>query len=309
MNAIPLICILGPTGIGKSKFALKFAQVNHGEIISADSRQIYKGLNIGTATPDESDLKAVPHHLINCLAPDQAYGLANFLSMATATIHEIIARGNLPIVVGGTSQYVFALINNWKVPKVAPDKEFRIQLEEKAKVHGPLSIYEDLVAQDPKAAEAIDYRNIRRVIRALEIQKHQPESPSETLVSNNIQTYSVAFTAPRKELYELIDQRVDMMVSNGWVKEVRKLIEDGYGSTLPSMSSIGYAEIIEHLRSKSELDDVIKKIKTKTHKLARNQYVWLRKADWVTWFENSIEGHNHADQYLNDQLKQHASKD
>ena len=309
MKLIPLICILGPTGIGKSKFALEFAQFNRGEIISADSRQIYKGLNIGTATPDENELKTVTHHLINCLDPDQEYGLANFLEMATTKILEIIGRGNLPIVVGGTNQYLFALINNWNVPKVAPDKEFRKQLEEKAKTQGSLSIYEDLVAQDPKAAEAIDYRNIRRVIRALEIQKHQPKSVSDTLADNNIRAYAVAFTTPREELYKLIDQRVDKMISDGWVGEVQKLIDDGYDATLPSMSSIGYAEIIEHLRSDSELEDVIKKIKTKTHKLARNQYVWLRKADWGSWFESSNEGHNQANQYLNDQLKLHASKD
>ena len=309
MKLIPLICILGPTGIGKSKFALEFAQINRGEIISADSRQIYKGLNIGTATPDENELKTVTHHLINCLNPDQEYGLANFLEMATTKILEIIGRGNLPIVVGGTNQYLFALVNNWNVPKVAPDKEFRKQLEEKAKTQGALSIYEDLVAQDPKAAEAIDYRNIRRVIRALEIQKHQPKSVSDTLVDNNIRAYAVAFTTPREELYKLIDQRVDKMISDGWVGEVQKLIDDGYDATLPSMSSIGYAEIIEHLRSDSELEDVIKKIKTKTHKLARNQYVWLRKADWVSWFESSNEGHNQAVQYLNDQVKLHVSKD
>ncbi|PZC41450.1 MAG: tRNA dimethylallyltransferase [Chloroflexi bacterium] len=309
MSLIPLICILGPTGIGKSKFALEFAKFHRGEIISADSRQIYKGLNIGTATPNDNDLEVVPHHLINSLNPDQEYGLANFLEMAEAKIHEIIDRGNLPIVVGGTSQYVFALINNWNVPKVKPDKEFRKQLEEKAKTHGPLSIYEDLVVQDPKTAEAIDYRNIRRVIRALEIQKYQPEHVSNIAEDNNIRAYSVAFTTSREELYKLIDQRVDKMISDGWVREVQKLVDNGYDATMPSMSSIGYVEIIEHLLSNSELEGVIKKIKTKTHKLARNQYVWLRKADWVSWFKSSNEGHNQADQYLNDQLKLHASKD
>ncbi len=308
MSLIPLVCILGPTGIGKSKFALEFARFNRGEIISADSRQIYKGLNIGTATPDENELKSVPHHLINSLDPDKEYGLAHFLEMAESKIHEILDRGNLPVVVGGTSQYVFALINNWNVPKVAPDKEFRKQLEEKAKTHGPLSIYEDLVAKDPKAAEAIDYRNIRRVIRALEIQKHQPEHVAGIAEDNNIRAASVAFTTSREDLYKLIDRRVDKMISNGWVGEVQKLIDNGYDASLPSMSSIGYAEIIEHLQSDSKLEDVIKKIKTKTHKLARNQYVWLRKADWVSWFESSNEGHNQAHQYLNQQLKLHASK-
>ncbi len=308
MSIIPLVCVLGPTGIGKSQFALEFAQLNSGEIISADSRQIYKGLNIGTATPNENELKSVPHHLINSLDPDKEYGLAHFLEIAKTRIHEIQNRGNLPIVVGGTSQYVFALINNWNVPKIAPDKEFRKQLEAKAHTHGSLSIYEDLVAQDPEMAEAIDYRNVRRVIRALEIKKYQPESVNKSAGNNNFQAYSVAFTTSRDDLYKLIDHRIDKMISDGWVKEVQKLIDKGYDATLPSMSSIGYAEIIEHLTSGSKLEDVIKKIKTKTHKLARNQYVWLRKADWIVWFESSNNGHNQAHQYLNDQLKLHASK-
>tara|TARA_Y100000817_G_scaffold231384_1_gene183835 strand:- start:714 stop:1643 length:930 start_codon:yes stop_codon:yes gene_type:complete len=308
MSVIPLICILGPTGIGKSKFAIEFAQIHRGEIISADSRQIYKGLNIGTATPNENELNNVPHHLINCIDPDEEYGLANFLGIAMTKINEIADRGNLPVVVGGTSQYAFALINKWNVPKVAPDKAFRKQLEKKAEANGPLSIYKELVAKDPKSAESIDYRNVRRVIRALEIQQYPPDSMPETSSGNDVQAYSVAFTTDRDNLYKLIDKRVDEMISNGWVEEVQKLVNNGYDASLPSMSSIGYAEIMEHLRCNSDLEEVVKKIKTKTHKLARNQYVWLRKANWVSWFESTNEGHNQATEYLNKQLKLHDSK-
>ena len=283
-----LIAIIGPTGIGKTKLAIQLASRFDGEIINADSRQIYRHMDIGTAKPIGEELAAVPHHLVDIIEPDKEFSLAEYQQLTDKTIHDIQARGKIPFLVGGSGLYVWAVLEGWIVPKVAPDVYFRKELEKRAELGQGDDLYRELKQIDPSAAEKIDPHNIRRVIRALEVNKFADSTFSHLQKKQPppFQTLIIGLTAERKELYPRADKRVDNMLKQGFVDEVSKLLKMGYNLTLPSMSSIGYREIGQYLSGGMTLEEAVYKIKTGTHRFIRHQYAWFRlKDERIKWFD------------------------
>ena len=283
-----LVTIVGPTGIGKSQLAIQLAQTFNGEIVGADSRQIYRYLDIGTAKPSTEALSLVPHHLINILNPDADFSLAQYQELAYRAIDNIQWRNKLPILVGGSGLYIWALIEGWEIPKVPPDMELRHNLEEKAAMVGRDKLYQELEDIDPAAAQRIDRRNVRRVVRALEIHRGAEMSLSHPQKKKTppFNTIIIGLTTNRTELYNRIDIRVDKMIDQGLVAEVEKLVNMGYDFNLPAMSSIGYKQIGMFLNDELTLAAAAQQIKFETHRFVRQQYNWFRlKDNRINWFD------------------------
>jgi tRNA dimethylallyltransferase len=283
-----LIAIIGPTGIGKTKLAIQLALRFDGEIINADSRQIYRHMDIGTAKPTGEELATIRHHLVDIIEPNEEFSLAEYRRLADDTINDIQTQGKLPFLVGGSGLYVWAVLEGWVVPKVAPDVLFRRELEKKAEMGQGAELFQELIKLDPAAAEKIDPRNVRRVIRAIEVNKFS-KTPFSTLQKKQtppFQSLIIGLTADRKELYRRVDERVDNMLKQGFVEEVSSLKQMGYNLSLPSMSSIGYREIGLYLSGEMTLEETIYKIKTGTHRFIRHQYAWFRlKDERIKWFD------------------------
>ena len=283
-----LLAIIGPTGIGKTKLAIQLALHFNGEIINADSRQIYRYMDIGTAKPTKEELAAVPHHLVDIIELNEEFSLAEYQQLTEKNIQDIQARGKIPFLVGGSGLYVWAILEGWIVPKVAPDGPFRQELEKKAEMGQGTALYQELTQIDPTAAAKIDPHNIRRVIRAIEVNKLS-KTPFSALQQKQPPTFKsliIGLTADRQELYRRADERVDNMLKQGFVEEVRTLLKMGYNFTLPAMSSIGYREIGQYLSGKMTPDAAVYKIKTGTHRFIRHQYAWFRLDDErIKWFD------------------------
>ena len=275
-----VIAIVGPTGVGKSRVALALASELGAEVVSADSRQVYRYMDIGTAKPNAQDRALVPHHLIDVVNPDEPFSLALYQEMASRALEDIDRRGKVALLVGGTGLYVRAVLEGWRVPRVAPDPELRRRLEERAQAESG-ALYNELAKLDPVAAEGIDPRNLRRIIRALEVcyTTGVPFSALKGTTPPPFQALVVGLTSTREVLYQGIDSRVDDMVRQGLVDEVRRLVEQGYGLDLPSMSGIGYREIGMYLRGQLDLPTAVERIKFETHRFARHQYGWFRTSD------------------------------
>jgi tRNA dimethylallyltransferase len=279
-----LLAVVGPTGVGKSRLALNLAQAFDGEIVSADSRQVYRYMDIGTAKPGKRELSLVPHHLIDIINPDEDFSLAQYQPLAYQAISDIQKRGKLPILAGGSGLYVWAILEGWRIPRVAPDPELRRRLEGVGKE----KLYQELAQVDPVAAQRIDPANVRRMIRALEVYKgaEAPISRLQLKTKPLSNTLIIGLTASRAELYRRIDLRVDEMIERGLVNEVKGLLDRGYALALPAMSGIGYKQIALHLRGELSLADAIQQIKFETHRLVRHQYSWFRlKDDRIGWFD------------------------
>lgn len=287
MNAVVLV---GPTAIGKSQLALNLALSFSGEIVNADSRQVYRYMDIGTGKPSKEQRALVPHHLIDIVNPDEAFSLAQYQRLAHKALEDVNCRGRLPFLVGGSGLYVWAVVEGWQIPQVAPDLELRRSLWRRAEVEGGEALYNELKRADPKAAERIDPRNLRRVIRALEVilSTGVPFSRLQEKKPPPYEFLTVGLTAERQELYCRIDRRVDGMIEAGLVDETRKLVGMGYGFSLPSMSGLGYRQIGLYLEGKMSLEEAIQRIKFETHRFARHQYAWFRLRDErIRWFDAS----------------------
>lgn len=283
-----LVAIVGPTGIGKSQLALGLAQTFNGEIVNADSRQVYCRMDIGTAKPSPEELSLVPHHLIDIVNPDEDFSLAQYQERAYRAIDDTHQRNKLPLLVGGSGLYVWSILEGWGISKVPPDPEFRRSLEKKAADVGGNEIYRELVKIDPIAAQRIDRRNVRRVIRALEVYRGTgiPFSQLQKKKTPPFDTLIIGLTTNRKELYDRIDLRVDEMIKQGMVAEVEKLINIGYGLNLTAMSGIGYQQIGMFLNGQATLPTAIQQIKFETHRFIRHQYTWFRlQDDRIKWFD------------------------
>jgi tRNA dimethylallyltransferase len=276
-----LVAIVGPTGTGKSAAALQLAQRLGGEIVNADSRQIYRGMNIGTAKPTPADRRLVRHHLYDIRDPRESYSLAQYRRDARATFEAIWDRGSFPWLVGGTPQYVWALLEDWQVPAVPPDPDLRAALQAAAAAEGPAALHARLATVDPAAAARIDPRNVRRVIRALEVHEKtgRPISESQAKGTPDFEFLLFAIDVARPELYRRVDERVDRMFAAGLVDEVRGLLESGVPPDAPAMSSIGYAQAVAHLQGRLPLDEAIERTKVATHRLIRSQDQWFRRDD------------------------------
>jgi len=283
-----LLAIVGPTGVGKSKLALRLAQASDGEIVSADSRQVYRYMDIGTAKPGKEELSLVPHHLIDIVNPDEDFSLAQYQQLAYRAIEGIHQRHKLPLLVGGSGLYIWSVLNGWRIPRVAPDPEFRHNLEEKVARVGKDELYHELATVDPVAAQRIDPRNVRRIIRALEVYRgaEVPFSQLRRKTAPPFDILIIGLTADRAELYHRIDLRVGEMIRQGLVDEVKMLVSRGYDFNLPAMTGIGYKQIGMFLRGGLTLAAAIQQIKFETHRLVRHQYSWFRlKDDRIKWFD------------------------
>lgn len=285
-----LIAIVGPTAVGKSQLALRFAQSFEGEIINADSRQVYRYMDIGTNKPTLTEQKLVPHHLIDIVNPDEDFSQAIYSRLSTEAIEAVQQKGKLPLLVGGSGLYVWSVIEGWMIPQIPPNRELRKHLEIRAQKEGSHALYQELQNVDALAAAKIHPYNVRRIIRALEIYHAtgQPPSQSRRKEAPKFSILIIGLTMERGELYKRIDNRVDKMIENGFVKEVNNLLEMGYGLALPSMSGIGYKQIGQFLLGIMTLSAAIDKIKYETHHMARHQYAWFRPSDTrIHWLSAS----------------------
>ncbi|MBE0415917.1 MAG: tRNA (adenosine(37)-N6)-dimethylallyltransferase MiaA [Dehalococcoidia bacterium] len=303
-----LVAIMGPTTVGKSRLAIRLAQAFDGEIVSADSRQVYRYMDIGTAKPSPEERALIRHHLIDVVNPDEEFSLACYQELAYQAIKDVQERKKLALLVGGSGLYVRAVIDGLRIPQVAPDVELRRNLGEKAKREGYMRLYEELEQSDPAAARRIDPRNVRRVIRAIEVFRTTglPFSQLQSF-SPFFRTLMIGLTTTREDLYKRIDDRVDDMIECGLAGEVERLLERGYSLDLPSMSGLGYKEIGLYLKGELDLSKAVQRIKYETHRFARHQYAWFRlKDERIHWFdvrdgvEDAVQGLI-QDSYMNKQ--------
>jgi tRNA dimethylallyltransferase len=302
---LPLIVIVGPTAVGKTKISIEIAKRWAGEIISADSRLLYRGMDIGTAKPSLAERDGVPHHLIDVADPDEIWSLALFQQTAYKKINEIHTGEKLPFLVGGTGQYIRAIIEGWHIPPQEPDHLLRDQLSVWAERIGEQGLHYVLHRLDPVAAEKIDYRNLRRTVRALEVilktgyrfsdLRRKQESPYESLV--------VGLQRPREDLYKRVDDRINRMIEQGLVEEVQELLDKGYCPELPTMSAIGYIEIISYLQGHISLEEAINLIQRNTRIFVRRQANWFKPNDpRINWFEVSDKTTAQINQWLRRKL-------
>lgn len=282
-----LLVIIGPTAVGKTDIAIDIADQVGGEIISADSRLFYRGMDIGTAKPSLSMQKNVPHHLIDIADPDQVISLAEYQQLAYETIDRIISDHKIPILVGGTGQYVRAIVEGWRIPELPPDPNIRKALQKWADEIGGMELYKRLLLLDPDAEKFIDPTNVRRTIRALEVILCTGRKFSELREKSGSRYTSilVGLQRSRKELYQRIDARIAEMILNGFVDEVKALISQGYSLELPSMTAIGYKEIGEYLMGRKTLTEAIMEMKKRTRIFVRRQANWFKESDQnIHWF-------------------------
>jgi len=291
---IPLVAIIGPTAVGKTKLALALGPQVNAEVISVDSRQFYRGMDIGTAKPTPEERARLPHHLIDIADPDETVGLAQFLRLARAAIEDIAGRGKLPFLVGGTGQYMRALLQGWQAPEVPPDPELRVDLERQA-ASDPAALWAQLLALDPEVTNFIDRRNLRRVIRALEVclKTGRPFSEQRRRVPPPYRMLQLGLTLERESLYARADARVEAMLAAGLPDEVECLRAAGYGWELPAMSGLGYIQFRPYFAGQATLDEVAARIKLDTHDFIRRQYTWFRLTDpqihWLEAGENMMQ--------------------
>jgi tRNA dimethylallyltransferase len=289
-----LVAIVGPTAAGKSALALRLSCDYDGEIVSADSRQVYRFLDIGTAKPTRDERLMVLHHLIDIIDPDADFSLAQYQELAFKTIAQIQDRNRLPFLVGGSGLYVWAVLDNWNIPRVIPDMNFRRQLEDRAARGESGELYQELIMLDPVAAARIDPHNIRRIIRALEINKAAVKRLSTGYSPGIFESLIIGLTMDRGELYRRIDDRVDKMIANGLVDEVKGLIQKGYCSyDMSAMSGIGYRQVGLYLKGEKSLDEAVQLIKKESRRLVRQQYNWFKpQNDRIKWFNILNEPYN-----------------
>jgi tRNA dimethylallyltransferase len=286
-NKLPLVLLVGPTAVGKTELAIQLAERLNGEIVSADSRLFYRGMDIGTAKPTPEEQRRVPHRLIDIADPDEILSLAVFQQKAHEAIAAIHTRNKIPFLVGGTGQYVRAVTEGWKPPEVEPDHRLRSELEKKKEERGGYWLHEKLESLDPDAAQKIDARNFRRTIRALEVilttgrrfseQRGQSESPYRLI--------TIGLMRPRPELYERVDQRIEGMFANGFLDEVKSLLRRGYSPSLPTMSAIGYRECIRVVNGQLNEEQAKAEIRHATRVFVRRQANWFKESDpKIRWF-------------------------
>lgn len=287
----PLVVILGPTAVGKTEVALQLAERLGGEIVSADSRLFYRGMDIGTAKPSQTEMARVPHHLIDVANPDEVWSLALFQQAARQAIEEVQQHRHIPLLVGGTGQYIRAVIEGWHPPVQQPDPRLRDTLEKWAAEIGPFELHHRLAVLDAEAARTIQPQNVRRTIRALEVifctgekfsvQRQRQASPYSLLL--------IGLNRPRMELYARVDARIDAMIAAGFQDEVRCLLSRGYSPDLPPFSAIGYREMIAYLGDKMTLEEAVEQMKSLTHQFVRRQANWFKTTDPnIRWFEMSL---------------------
>ena len=284
----PLIVLTGPTAVGKTKLSIALAKAVNGEIISADSMQVYKYMDIGSAKIREEEMQGIRHYLVDELLPEEEFHIVRFQQMAKAAMEEIYAKGKIPILVGGTGFYIQAVTRDIDFTEAEQDDSYRKELEALASEKGNEYLHRMLEKVDPKSAEEIHANNVKRVIRALEFyhQNHTPISSHNQEQKEHTSPYNLVYfvlNAPRELLYERIDKRVDEMLKEGLVDEVRHLKEMGYQKGMVSMQGLGYKEILSYLEGEYPLEEAVRILKRDTRHFAKRQLTWFRREPEVTW--------------------------
>jgi tRNA dimethylallyltransferase len=283
-----VLVLLGPTAVGKTALSLELGEALQAEIISADSRLFYRGMDIGTAKPERSIRRRLTHHLIDVSEPNDAWSLERYLQAAAEAIRDIHQRGRLPILVGGTGQYIRALVDGWRPPPRPKDDRMRKAFYQIAEQQGPQALHDKLQKVDPVSAERIDYRNVRRVVRALEVYQltGEPFSSQRRIKEPDFQFIKIGLIRPREELYARIDQRIEAMLDAGWLDEIQVLLKAGYGLENPALSAIGYQQLIQYLQGELTLEEAVVLIKRLTRQYVRRQSNWFKRDDeTIHWFE------------------------
>lgn len=293
MKKKPLVVLTGPTAVGKTKASIGLAKVIGGEIISADSMQVYEYMNIGSAKIRPEEMKGVPHYLIDDLKPWDEFHVVRFQQMAKKAMEQIYANGHIPIVVGGTGFYIQALLYDIDFTGTAQDDTYRAELENLVKEKGAVYLHNMLRKVDPKSAEDIHANNVKRVIRALEYyrqtgQKMSEHNEAERRKESPYEFVYFVLNTPREQLYARIDRRVDQMIEEGLVDEVKHLKELGCTKEMVSMQGLGYKEILAYLDGKYDLDTAVYTIKRDTRHFAKRQLTWFRRERQVTWIQKEV---------------------
>lgn len=311
MNKQPLIILSGPTAAGKTQLSIALAKAIGGEIISADSVQVYRHMDIGSAKINEEEMQGVRHYLIDVLDPDEAFDVTVFQQMAKSAMEEIYGRGHIPILVGGTGFYIQALVKDIHFEEEEQDASYRQALEEEAKNEGTGRMYKMLCELDPISAQTIHPNNVKRVIRALEFyhkngfaisahnaQEKQRQSPYDV-------RYFV-LTTDRSKLYERIDKRVDEMIEQGLEEEVKGLLAAGYAKTLTSMQSLGYAQMASYLQGEITFEEAVYLIKRDTRHFAKRQLTWFRREEDVIWIDkDQYQSEDEILEYMLEEIRKH----
>ncbi|MPZ48680.1 MAG: tRNA (adenosine(37)-N6)-dimethylallyltransferase MiaA [Dehalococcoidia bacterium] len=277
----PLLAVVGATATGKSDVAIALAKTFDGEVVNTDAYQLYRGLDIGAAKLDAATRQRVPHHMIDITDPDEPLTLAGYLDAANAAMEDVWSRGRLPILAGGSGQYVWAIIEGWQVPRVAPDKALRDELEAFATAEGPAAVHARLAAIDPEAASRLDPNNLRRVVRALEVVTCTglPLAACQTRSPVDADVFILGLRLDRDEHYRRLDQRAEAMFAAGLVGEVKDLRDQGYGETQQLRGGIGYKEVSQYLEGDIDLDEALRRTKNANHRLVRRQGAWFKDTD------------------------------
>lgn len=298
-----LVVLTGPTAVGKTELSIRLAKAINGEIISADSIQVYKGMDVGSAKITEEEMQGIPHYLIDELEPDEDFNVHRFQQLTKKYMDEIYAKNKIPIIVGGTGFYIQAVLYDIQFEDTDERHEYRVFLEKQAKEDGGKALYEQLKIIDPEAAMSIHANNIKRVIRALEYYHDTGEKISEhnEQQRRNQSPYNFSYfvlNTDRKVLYERINKRVDLMIEQGLEEEVMKLLDCGFDEKLPSMQGIGYKEMAAYLKGECSLENAVYQIKLNTRHFAKRQLTWFRREKEVTMVDY-LEFHNNKDEILN----------
>lgn len=298
MGKKPLVVIVGPTAVGKTKLSIELAKVLNGEIVSADSMQIYRYMDIGTAKPTVEERQGIPHHMIDVIDPGQEFSVAEYQRLATQAIDDIHSRGKLPIVVGGTGLYIKSLLYPMNFTDASYDPELRKELQLQAEIMGKEYLHSKLQAVDPKTAARLHPNDVRRVIRALEVYHltGKPMSEYDQGLEQMDYKYNVAIiglTMDRAKLYQRINQRVDEMMKNGLLDEVKRMLEMGYTRDMISMQGLGYKELMEYLEGRVSLEEAIEVLKRETRRYAKRQLTWFRAQKDMAWVNvDEFESYN-----------------
>ena len=288
MSKRPLIAVVGATATGKTDTAIALAEALDGEVVSADAYQVYRGLDIGTAKVSPELRARVPHHLLDIAAPGDQITLARFLDAANEALEDIWSRGKLPLLTGGSGQYVWALLEGWNVPRVPPDTALRAELETLAAREGNAALVARLAEVDAEAAGRLDPENPRRLIRAIEvvIREGRPLAACQTRSPIDADVLIIGLRLPRETLYARLDARTDAMYEAGFLDEVSNLRAQGFGETAAVRGAVGYKEISQHLDGEFDLQEAIRRHKNANHRLVRRQNAWFKQTDSrIRWLD------------------------
>jgi tRNA dimethylallyltransferase len=289
MSKRPLVAVVGATATGKSEVALAVAEACDGEVIGADAYQLYRGLDIGTAKVDATTRARAPHHLIDVADPDNPWTLARYLEAATAVLEDIWSRGKLPVLAGGSGQYVTALLEGWHPPRVPPDEALRAEFEALATAEGPEAVHARLAALDPVGAATLDPQNLRRVSRALEVVTRlgRPLAACVTRMPIDADVLILGLQLDRDALYARLDARTDAMYAAGFIDEVQHLRDAGLGDTSPVRGGVGYKEASLYLDGAIDLEEAVRRHKNANHRLVRRQGAWFKQDDARIYWRNA----------------------